>query len=164
MNPLIQTEKSSRWRAMLVATVVAIITSAVVANATQTITTPNAAFISYNLATGANSAAITPATDKSVHVMGCCTTSGERAVGQVSLMHSSISPGCMTWEGLESSGMVSTAFTQSSGCLTPTAAMHVVFIDYNHVVDIELASGGNTIFVHNAGGFGTVAGNVTLVW
>jgi hypothetical protein len=42
------------------ATVVAIVTSMVVANATQTITTPNAAFVSYSLAAGANSAAITP--------------------------------------------------------------------------------------------------------
>ena len=45
------------------ATVVAIITSIVVANATQTITTPNAAFISYSLAAGLNSAVITPTTN-----------------------------------------------------------------------------------------------------
>ncbi len=56
------------------ATVVAIITSMVVANATQTITAPNAEFISYSLASGANSALITPATNRSVLVMGCCTT------------------------------------------------------------------------------------------
>ncbi len=51
-------QKFSRPGVILMATVVAIITSMVVANATQTITTPNAAFISYNLAAGANSAAI----------------------------------------------------------------------------------------------------------
>ena len=54
-------QKSSRPGVILLAAVVAIITSMVVANATQTITTPNAAFISYNLTTGTNSAAITPA-------------------------------------------------------------------------------------------------------
>jgi uncharacterized membrane protein YeiH len=58
------------------ATVVAIITSVVVANATQTITTPNAANIAYNLVAGPNSAAITPATNRSVLVMGCCTSTG----------------------------------------------------------------------------------------
>src|SRR5438105_11788897 len=80
-------QKFSRPGVILVATVVAIITSVVVANATQTITTPNASFISYSLAAGANSAAITPATDRSVLVMGCCTTSGIQGVGQVSLIH-----------------------------------------------------------------------------
>jgi hypothetical protein len=58
---------------MLLATAVAIVTSLVVANATQTITTPNAAYVTYNLAAGTSSAAITPVTTKSVSVMGCCT-------------------------------------------------------------------------------------------
>src|SRR5262245_17777307 len=98
MNRLIQF-KSSRWAAMLLATVVTIITSAVVANATQTITTPNAAFISYNLTVGASSAAITPVTNKSVLVMGCCTVSGAQGVGQVSLLH--LPSGGFVWVGLE---------------------------------------------------------------
>ncbi len=62
-------EKFSRPGVILLATVVAIITSMVVANATQTITTPNAAFVSYSLAAGADSAEITPATSQSVLVM-----------------------------------------------------------------------------------------------
>src|SRR5205823_8476835 len=81
-------QKFSRPGVIFMATVVAIITSMVVANATQTITTPNAAFISYSLAAGANSAPITPATNRSVLVMGCCTTLGNLGVGQVSLLHS----------------------------------------------------------------------------
>ncbi|HEY2627254.1 MAG TPA: hypothetical protein VGI41_10950 [Candidatus Udaeobacter sp.] len=71
-----QLQKSSRPIVILLATVVAILTTMVVANATQTITTPNAASISYNLASGATSAAITPAASKPVLVMGCCTTEG----------------------------------------------------------------------------------------
>src|SRR5213080_2889827 len=67
-------QKFSRPGVILMATVVVIITSMVVANATQTITAPNAAFISYSLAFGANSAPITPATNRSVLVIGCCTT------------------------------------------------------------------------------------------
>jgi uncharacterized membrane protein len=47
-----QLQKSSRWLVIVLATVVLILTTMVVANATQTITTPNAAFISYNLASG----------------------------------------------------------------------------------------------------------------
>src|SRR5207248_3340708 len=75
-------QKFSRPGVILLATVVAIITSIVVANATQSITTPNAAFISYNLAPSANSAPITPTTNRSVLVMGCCTTLSDQGVGQ----------------------------------------------------------------------------------
>src|SRR5436190_23867948 len=91
--------KFTRPGVILMATVVAIITTMVVANATQTITTPNAAFISYSLTGVANSVAITPATSKSVLVMGCCTTSGDLAVGQVTLLH--IPSGGIKWFGLE---------------------------------------------------------------
>ena len=134
------------------ATVVAIITSVVVANATQTITTPNAAFISYNLAAGANTAAITPATNRSVLVMGCSTTNV--GVGQVSLLHI---PGAMIWVGLESTSPA--AITQGD---SDTAGHHIVYIDFDHLVDIQLAS-ADTIRIHN-GTNGTAAGNVTLIW
>ncbi len=137
------------------ATVVAIITSMVVANATQTITTPNAAFISYSLAPGANSAVITPATNRSVLIMGCCTT--VTGVGHVSLAHFP-STG-MIWAGLESyHGSPSTITSGLSG----TAGTHIVYIDGDHGVDIQVA-GADTIRVHN-GAAATLAGNVTLIW
>jgi len=146
-------EKSSRWVAVVLATVVAIITSMVVANATQTITTPNAAFISYSLAAGANSAAITPATNRWVLVGGSCTTIG--GVGQVSLQH--IPSTGMQWVGLESySGA---AITQG---FSSTAGTHIVSIDFFHQVDIRVAS-IDTILIHN-GSAATRAGNVTLIW
>jgi len=138
------------------AAAVAIITSVVVANATQTITTPNAAFISYNLAAGANSAAITPATNKSVLVMGCCTNS--YGVGQVSLLH--VPSTSITWAGLECySGVATTATTAGSSA---TALTHIVYIDNSHQVQIQVA-GADTIRVHN-GAASTRAGNVTLIW
>jgi hypothetical protein len=136
------------------ATAVAIITSMVVANATQTITTPNAAFISYNLAVGANSAPITPVTNRSVLVMGCCTT--VRGVGQVSLLH--FPSFAITWVGLES--QPSSAITNGDNS---TAGTHIVFIDGFHLVDIQVAS-ADTIRVHNGNTSFTMAGNVTLIW
>src|SRR5205085_11206169 len=99
-------QKFSRPGVMLMAAVVAIITSVVVANATQTFATPNAAYITYNLTGVANSAPITPATSKSVLVMGCCTTSGDLAVGQVTLLH--IPSGGIKWFGFESSATPTT--------------------------------------------------------
>ena len=147
-------QKFSRPGVILLAAVVAIITSMVVANATQTITTPNAAFISYSLAAGANSAPITPATNRSVLVMGCCTTGFVQGVGQVSLLHAPSS--FIEWVGLESPPA---DFTSG---LTGVTGYHIVYIDYRHQVDIQVAS-ADTIRVHNGAGI-TVAGNVTLIW
>jgi hypothetical protein len=155
MKAIIQ--KSSRWLVILLATVVAIITSIVVANATQTITTPNAAFISFtNLVSGANSAAIIPATNRSVLVMGCVTTSGlTPGVGQVALQHQ---PGSgMVWTGVESPN--NAAFAAGSSDAPGT---HIVYIDQGHSVDIQVA-GFDTIKIHNSG-IGTANGNVTLIW
>ena len=137
------------------ATVVAIITSIAAANATQSITTPNAAFISYSLAGGAYSAPITPATNRAVLVMGCNTTSGLPGVGQVSLYH--IPSLGMIWVGLES--YQNAAITNGASGIAGT---HIVYIQSGHNVDIQVAS-KDTIQVHN-GLSGTVAGNVTLIW
>jgi len=150
-------QKFSRPGVILLATVVVIITTMVVANATQSLTTPNAAFISYSLASGANSAPITPATSKSVLVMGCCTTSNDESVGQVSMLH--IPSNYIEWVGVESyNGSPSTI---TSG-ISFVATTHIVFIDYAHRVDIQMAS-IDTIRVHNADS-STKAGNVTLIW
>ena len=147
-------QKFSRPGVILLATVVAIITSMVAANATQTITTPNAAFISYNLALGANSAPITPVPNRSVLVIGCCTTSGDQGVDQVSLLH--VPSTYIVWTGLES---------PNNSIITAGASAqvgHIVYIDLSHHVDIQVAS-ADTILVHN-GSTGTRTGNVTLVW
>ena len=150
-------QKFSRPGVILMAAVVAIITSIVVANAAQTFATPNAAFISFNLAAGMNSAAITPATSRSVLVMGCCTTLGYQAVGQASLLH--IPTSGLQWVGLESYNGSPAAITQGDSSTTGT---HIVAISLTRTIDIQVAS-ASTIRVHNAA-IGTVAGNVTLIW
>jgi hypothetical protein len=144
-------QKFSRPGAILLAAVVAIITSIVAANAAQTFTTPNSAFISYSLAAGASSAPITPVTNRSVLVMGCCTTSGDTGVGQVSLLHSTF----IRWVGFNSSGSIANG-------ASATAGTNIVQIDGTEQATIQVAS-ANTILIHNGNG-GTVAGNVTLVW
>ena len=148
-------QKFSRPGVILMAIVVVIITSMVAANATQSITAPNAAFISYSLAANTNSAVITPATNRWVLVGGCCTTLGFQGVGQVSLLH--IPSSFMEWVGLES--LAGAAITSGN---SGVAGVHIVYIDFNHKVDIQVAS-VDTIRVHN-GNTITVAGNVTLVW
>jgi hypothetical protein len=149
-------QKISRPGVILLATVVAIITSMVAANATQSLTTPNAAFVSYNLAPSAKSAPITPATNRSVLVMGCCTTSPYQGGGQVSLLH--FPSFAIEWFGLETT----TSATITSG-FGGTAGTHIVWLDTQHVVDIQTAS-ADTILIHNPSVSATVAGNVTLIW
>jgi len=140
---------------MLLATVVAIMTCLTVANATQTITTPNAVKITYNLAAGTSSAAITPATNISVSVMGSCTNKG--GVGQVTLQH--IPSNGIYWVGLESPTGFGSDITSG---FTATPGAHIVYIEINHQVDIQVAS-IDTILIHN-GAAAPRTGNVTLVW
>ena len=148
-------QKHSRPLVIFLAIVVAILTSVVVANATQTITTPNAAIVSYNLAANTSSSVITPASNKPVLLMGCCTTNG--GVGQVSLHRFLGSQ--IDWAGFESPWSGAAAMTVGISNQTGT---HIVYIDTSHVVDIKTAS-IDTILIHNAAG-ATWAGNVTLIW
>ncbi len=138
-------------------TVVAIITSIVVANATQSITTPNAAFISYSLAVGANSAPITPVTNKSVLIMGCSTS--ESGVGQVSLLHRP-SAG-MYWLGLQSYAGSTTSITGGS---SSTPGTHIMWISSANNVEIQVNSADTIIIRNSQGVLGTITGNVTLIW
>ena len=159
--------KFSRPGVILMATVVVIITSMVVANATQSLTKPNAAFISYSLAAGANSAPITPVTNKSVLIMACVTTygglAGNYGVGQVSLLHSPGGAGGvnhgMVWAGYNAWN--SGYGTTTTGGISSTAGDHIVYIDSSRTVDIQTAS-ADTILIHAGGN--SAAGNVTLVW
>ena len=62
------------------------------------------------------------------------------------------------WVGLESYYSQEPITQGRSGI----AGTHIVYIDFSHSVDIQLAS-ADTILIHN-GSTGTRAGNVTLIW
>ena len=146
---------NTRPAARSIAVIVAAITFAVVARATQTITTPNAAFVSYNLAAGANSAAIFPAANQSVLVMGTCTTLNFRGVGQVTMLR--IPAAFLEWVGLESHA--GAAITQG---FSGVAGTHILYLDFSHQVDIEVNT-TDSFRVHN-GSTAQRTGNVTLIW
>jgi hypothetical protein len=147
--------KFSRPATMLLAVIIATVTCAVIAQATQTITTPNAAFISYNLAAGANSAAIFPAANQSVLVMGTCTTLNFRGVGHVTMLR--IPANFLEWVGLESTA--GSAITQGFSGVVGT---HILYLDFAHQVDIEVNT-TDSFRVHN-GAAAVRTGNVTLIW
>lgn len=144
-----------RFGSLVLAALVAILTVSVLVHATQTISTPNAAFVSYNLAAGANSGAITPAADRAVLVMGTSTTLNFRGVGFVTLLR--VPGGFLEWTGLESHA--GSAITQG---FSGVAGTHIVYLDFSHQVDIEVNT-TDTFRVHN-GSTAVRTGNVTLIW
>ena len=158
--------KTPRLVSLFLAVLVATLTLSVVVHATQVITTPNAAFFTYSLANGANSAPITPVLGQSVLVMGTQTAFGFRGIGFVTMLHiggSAPTPHFLEWTGIESPSQP--GFT-GGAALTDgfnfAAGTHIVWIDWFHSVDLEV-NNADTFVVHNASGR-TATGNVTLIW
>ena len=152
--------KLSRFFSLLVAALVVTVTLAVTARAVEILTIPNAAFVNYNLAAGANSGPITvPLTDAGVGsgvlVMGVCNTAGFRGVGFVTLLR--VPNSFLEWVGLES-----TAGSSITQGFSAAAGTHIVYLDFAHQVDIEV-NNANTFRVHNGAG-ALRAGNVKMVW
>jgi hypothetical protein len=145
----------SRLSTLLLAAVVAMVALSISMHATQTITTPNAAKVTYNLAAGASSTAVTPVESVPVLVMGVQNNLGYRGVGQVSMLH--VPSSFLEWTGIESPA--SAALTSG---FSGTAGTHIVYLDYSHLVDIQVAS-TDTFLIHNANTI-AMSGVVTLIW
>ena len=148
-------QKNSRPAVMLLATVVAILTSICVANATQTISTPNASIFFYNLGPGANSGGIFPPPNQSVLVMGTQTAVGFRGVGFVTMLR--VPGSFLEWVGLNSTA--GAGITQG---FSGAAGTNIVFLDFAHQVVIEVNS-TDSFRIHNGAG-GVRTGNVTMIW
>jgi hypothetical protein len=149
--------KLSHPATLLLAAVVAILTCAVVANAAGTLYTPHAALYAYNLAAGASGVVTVPIVNQPVLVMGTYTTSGGRGVGQISLLRTGAFPLFLEWVGLNSPRGASIAQGYSA-----TPGTHMVYIDWYHLVDIEVHN-ASAIRVHNEAD-GTNTGFVKLIW
>jgi hypothetical protein len=145
----------SRVSTLLLASVVAVVALSIAVHATQTISTPNASKVSYNLSAGASSAAVNPAESVPVLVMGVQNNLGYRGVGQVSMLH--VPSSFLEWTGIESPA----AAAITSG-FSGTAGTHIVYLDYSHLVDIQVAS-TDTFVIHNANTI-SMSGVVTLIW
>ncbi|HVI10912.1 MAG TPA: hypothetical protein VND65_21690 [Candidatus Binatia bacterium] len=145
----------SRFSTLLLAGGVAVVAMNIGLHATQTITTPNASKVSYTLAAGASSSAVNPAESVPVLVMGVQNDLGYRGVGQVAMLHAPSS--FLEWSGIESPA----AAAITSG-FSGTAGTHILYIDYSHLVDLQVAS-TDTFVIHNANTI-SMSGVVTLVW
>jgi hypothetical protein len=144
-----------RYGSLSLAMVVTVLTIAVVAKASQTVTVPNAATFTYNLAPGTNTGQITPASNQAVFMMGTQTTIGFRGVAMATLLH--IPSSFIEWVGLESTS--GAAITQG---FSGSVGTHILYLDFNHQVDVEVA-GPDTIMIHN-GAAQQRTGNLELIW
>jgi hypothetical protein len=140
---------------LLLAAFVAVVALNIGMHATQTISTPNASKISYNLAAGASSTTVNPAENVPVLVMGVQNNLGYRGVGQVTMLH--VPSSFLEWSGIESpaSATITSGFSGAAGT-------HVLYLDYSHLVDIQVES-TDTFIIHNANSI-AMAGVVTLIW
>ena len=113
--------------------------------------------VSYSLAAGGVSAAITVPPDRPVQVIGLDLTSGSEGLGEVSLV---VRPGGLfQWAGIHSYSSGPAAFSVfADGGPGHT----IVFIDFQHKVAIETGTPG-TIRIHNTNTT-TQSGTVSLMW
>jgi hypothetical protein len=159
-------KKFRRFGSLALAGVVTMLTLSVMVHAVQMITTPNAAFISYSLATsGTSSPPITPVAGQAVLVMGTVTVGtdcGSPSVGEVTLLRAaagSFSTAELIWTGLESPGSSPSVITSGASA---TPGTHILYLDTGHRVDLEVNS-ASTFVVHSTS-CGAVKGNVTMIW
>ena len=149
-------EKLSRLAGLLAAALVATLTCAVAAHALQSATTANAMTVHYSLGAGANSGAITPIANDPVFVMGCQVETGNVGSSDMTVVNSAGFDNELVWSGLKSNGGgVTKGFSTAFGT-------HIMFIDYTHVVQLEV-NNPTSFIVHNGAG-STQVGNVTLFW
>jgi len=108
-------DRLSRWTQVFVAAMVLVLTMAVMVRAEQTIDTPNALVVNYNLVAGANSAAVKPVSSLPVLVTGVQNALGYRGVGEVSLLH--VPSSFLEWVGIESpaAAAITSGFFRYSG-------------------------------------------------
>jgi len=147
--------KLSRLASLLLAAFVITLTLVITQHVAAVGTTPNAAFVNYNLAAGAKSAPITPVGNQSVLVMGTCLTLGDRGVGSVTLLR--VPGNFLEWVGLNSP----TNGTITQG-LSNTAGTQIVQIDFSGGVFIEVNT-ADTFVVHNTASAART-GNVLLIF
>lgn len=150
-----------RPASLLLAVLIATLTLVVVVHATQTISTPNAAYYAYTLAPHASSSPITPQTFQATLVMGVDNTVGQRGVSQVTLLRSPSSPALLEWIGLtpEPGPPPTAAPIYGNGS---TVGTHIVYL--TNTFSVDLAVNNASSFVIRNLGTTTATGDVILFW
>jgi hypothetical protein len=126
----------------------------ILAKATATILTPNAAIVNYNLTAGGTSSPVTPITNQPVVVIGANTTATNFAVSTVTMIH--IPSTMLKWVGQEAA---TGAVTRGGSTVVGT---HIIWLDATQKVGLQVFSADQFV-IHN-GAATTQAGSVKLIW
>jgi hypothetical protein len=152
--------KLVRPAALLLAAAVAVLACSVVANAQEEVAfVPRGQGYAYNLAPGAVLNIPVPMSNLPVSVTGTCTTPGFRGVAGDTLLRTAVAPLFLEWVGLESAWPGVQAITKG---FSATPGVHIVYLDWQHLVDIVVANAAS-IRVHNSAA-GPRQGFVTLMY
>lgn len=154
---MINLKGARHWGRVLLAATVTILTLTVMMHAVVTIKTANVATFAYSLAPGTSSAPFIPVDSQPVLVTGVQTTLNFRGVGRVALLR--IPSSFLEWTGLESPSPAAI----TSG-FSGTAGTHIVFLDFSHFVDVQVASPDSFVVTNSASSPFTATGVVTLIW
>ena len=147
--------RARRFGVLAISVLVLMILAGVVSHAAVTFTTPNSTILPYSLGPLGASVAITPPANTSVLMMGTNTNTTNFGIGTVTLVHI---PGTMIrWVGLESPPIAT--ITQGGSTVTGT---HVVYLDYNHNVSVQIVS-ADQIFVVNTSAINQT-GTLKEIW
>ena len=111
--------------------------------------------VTYNLAAGGVSDPITVPPNVPVSLTGVELTAGVRGVGEASLL--SVPGAFIQWTGLESTA--NSVITQG---FSAVQGVHVLYVDFNHLLDVEVDS-ATTIRIHNEAAIQR-SGIITLTW
>ena len=146
-----------RLTPLMIAVAVASLTFAVVAQATQTISAPNAATVTYNLGAGDATAGIAVPTNVPVFVMAVCLTPGARGVAHVSMLSIPGEDGALHWLGLDSA-----AGAPLAKGISAAPGTHILSLDFAQQVDLEVKNVVSFRVRNTSAGVRT--GRVTLIW
>jgi hypothetical protein len=150
-----KTERIKTGGRLLTTALVAMLALIIVLHAGAITLTPNVALVPYTLAADSASGPLGLAPNQGVLVIGTNTTSGDRGVGQVSMLH--ISGQFLEWVGLNSphNGTIAQGFSGTPGT-------RIVQIDYSGTVFLQVYSADYFQVVNT--GTTTQTGNVLVIW
>jgi hypothetical protein len=135
--------------------IVVMLAAGVVGHAGTTFMVPNSTMLNYSLAAGGISDTIYPAINVPVLVLGTNTTPADFSVASATMTH--VQGTQIRWVGLEAPP--SGAVVQGGSA---TAGAHVMYLDANHQVDIEIDN-ADTFVIRNKSNTAQT-GTVTLIW
>jgi len=147
--------RAGRFGVLALSVLVMTSLAAVVSHAAVTFTAANSAVVAYTLAAGSSSVAITPPANTSVLIMGTNTTAANFGIGTVTLVH--IPATMIRWVGLESPPRAAVVQGDSS-----IANAHLVYLDYNHTVDVRIVN-PDRVYIVNVS-TSTQTGTLKEIW